>query len=37
VLGGAKDDFKFYAFKHPEEFPRMTGEEIRKASAARKA
>jgi hypothetical protein len=37
VLGGAKDDFEFYTFKHPEEFPRMTEDEIRKARATRKA
>ncbi|WNG39988.1 cell wall hydrolase [Archangium violaceum] len=35
VLGGAKDDFEFYAFKYPEKFPRMTDEEIQKARAAR--
>ncbi|MBZ4423286.1 hypothetical protein [Myxococcus sp. RHSTA-1-4] len=35
VLGGAKDDFKFYAFKRPEEFPRLTSAEIEQARATR--
>lgn len=38
VLGGAgkKDDFEFYAFKHPEKFPRLTEEEIARGLEARK-
>ena len=33
VLGGAKDDFKFYAFMHPEKFPRLTSAEMAAARA----
>lgn len=35
VLGGAQDDFRFYAFKHPEKFPRLTSRELDKAWAKR--
>ncbi|MFP2923630.1 hypothetical protein ACLESO_00135 [Pyxidicoccus sp. 3LG] len=33
LLGDIKDDFAFYAFKHPEKNPRMTPEEIAHAKA----
>ncbi|MFP2925086.1 hypothetical protein ACLESO_07690 [Pyxidicoccus sp. 3LG] len=33
VLGGVKSDFRFYAFKYPEKFPRWTKEEMLAARA----
>jgi hypothetical protein len=37
VLGDAKDDFRFFAFKHPDKNRKLTAEEIEKARAARAA
>jgi len=36
LLGEAKDDFAFYAFKYPDKFPRLTEEEMAAAYEARK-
>jgi len=35
VLGGVQNDFKFYAFKHPEKNRKMTTDEIARAKAKR--
>lgn len=36
VLGGAQDDFRFYAFKYPGKFPRLTSRQRGEAWAKRK-
>ncbi|MCP3142996.1 hypothetical protein [Pyxidicoccus xibeiensis] len=35
VLGNSKDDFRFFAFKHPEKFPRLTSQQMDAARAKR--